>query len=158
GPESLVELIGHGGLLRPRGRREKTGRGEPPPPCAQQKRKDFALPGLGDKNRLMTPASRLCMGRKTLALRRPPGELASSPMTLDFGINTGFVEELYAQYLENPAAVDPSWRSHFDERLAATSGRPRIALTGVHDRLPLSNGELALSLERTFPQVYARGL
>ncbi|HZF51072.1 MAG TPA: 2-oxoglutarate dehydrogenase E1 component [Polyangiaceae bacterium] len=35
-------------------------------------------------------------------------------MQLDFGINQGFVEELYAQYLENPESVDPAWRSFFD--------------------------------------------
>ncbi len=37
-------------------------------------------------------------------------------MQLDFGVNTGFVEELYALYLENRDAVEPSWRSYFDER------------------------------------------
>jgi 2-oxoglutarate dehydrogenase E1 component len=41
-------------------------------------------------------------------------------MQLDFGINTGLVEELFAQYLENPDAVDPVWRQFFDDRL----GRP----------------------------------
>ncbi|MBK8939105.1 MAG: 2-oxoglutarate dehydrogenase E1 component [Polyangiaceae bacterium] len=35
---------------------------------------------------------------------------------LNFGINAGLVEELYAQYLENPESVDPSWRSFFEER------------------------------------------
>jgi len=34
-------------------------------------------------------------------------------MQLDFGINAGFVEELYAQYLENPEAVEPGWRAFF---------------------------------------------
>ena len=70
-------------------------------------------------------------------------------MTLDFGINTGFVEELYAQYLENPASVDASWRSHFDARLAATSGTSGRPLLARADSLPLVNGELARSLGRT---------
>src|ERR1700749_672255 len=30
-----------------------------------------------------------------------------------FGTNAAFVESLYAQYLENPDAVDPSWRNYF---------------------------------------------
>src|SRR5215472_5095676 len=30
-----------------------------------------------------------------------------------FGTNAAFVESLYAQYLENPDAVDPSWRAYF---------------------------------------------
>ncbi|MBM3510119.1 MAG: 2-oxoglutarate dehydrogenase E1 component [Alphaproteobacteria bacterium] len=32
-----------------------------------------------------------------------------------FGPNGSFVTELYARYLEDPAAVDPSWRAHFEE-------------------------------------------
>ena len=42
-------------------------------------------------------------------------------MTFDFGINTGLVEELYAEYLENPSNVDASWRAYFDARLATTA-------------------------------------
>jgi 2-oxoglutarate dehydrogenase E1 component len=69
-------------------------------------------------------------------------------MTLDFGINTGFVEELYAQYLENPESVDPSWRSYFDARLAATSNRGRL-VRSIPPGAPLgtlTNGELADAL------------
>jgi 2-oxoglutarate dehydrogenase E1 component len=47
-------------------------------------------------------------------------------MTLDFGINTGFVEELYAQYLENPESVDQSWRAYFDDRLGAPALHPSL--------------------------------
>ncbi len=74
-------------------------------------------------------------------------------MTLDFGINTGFVEELYAQYLENPESVDPSWRALFDARLAATTGRQDL----VHrfQGFPLTDGELARSLSTTAPAAYA---
>jgi 2-oxoglutarate dehydrogenase E1 component len=68
-------------------------------------------------------------------------------MTLDFGINTGFVEELYAQYLENPESVDPSFRSYFDARLANIPGRPIVSRA---DGLPLTNGELLRSLDRAF--------
>ena len=32
-----------------------------------------------------------------------------------FGPNGSFVTELYARFLENPAAVDPSWRAYFEE-------------------------------------------
>lgn len=37
------------------------------------------------------------------------------PESYLFGANSVFVEELYARYQENPASVDPSWRSFFDE-------------------------------------------
>ncbi len=40
-------------------------------------------------------------------------------MPFDFGVNAGFVEELYAQYQENPEKVDPSWRSFFDAQRGA---------------------------------------
>ena len=32
-----------------------------------------------------------------------------------YGGNSSFIEELYARYLTDPAAVDPSWRAYFDE-------------------------------------------
>ena len=32
-----------------------------------------------------------------------------------YGGNGSFIEELYARYLTDPAAVDPSWRAYFDE-------------------------------------------
>ena len=37
-------------------------------------------------------------------------------MHFDFGFNQGFVEEIYAQYLENPAAVDINWRKFFESQ------------------------------------------
>ncbi|MCC6552919.1 MAG: hypothetical protein IT372_07850 [Polyangiaceae bacterium] len=37
-------------------------------------------------------------------------------MQLDFGVNAGFVEELYARYVENPESVDPGWRAFFEQR------------------------------------------
>ena len=32
-----------------------------------------------------------------------------------FGANAAFIQELYARYLQNPAAVDASWQSFFTE-------------------------------------------
>lgn len=32
-----------------------------------------------------------------------------------YGGNSSFLEELYARYLDDPSAVDPSWRAYFDE-------------------------------------------
>ncbi len=43
---------------------------------------------------------------------------------LNFGINIGLVEELFAQYLENPESVDETWRAYFDEQ----AGRPKRSL------------------------------
>jgi 2-oxoglutarate dehydrogenase E1 component len=69
-------------------------------------------------------------------------------MALDFGINTGFVEELYAQYLENPESVDPGWRSYFDDRLGSTNGGSELLRRAPG--LPLTNGHLARSLDLSF--------
>ena len=75
-------------------------------------------------------------------------------MALDFGINTGFVEELYAQYLENPESVEASWRSYFDDRLGSTNGNGEL-LRRVPG-FPLTNGHLARSLDIAFqPHVSA---
>jgi 2-oxoglutarate dehydrogenase E1 component len=32
-----------------------------------------------------------------------------------YGTNAHFIEALYAQYLENPDSVEPSWRAWFTE-------------------------------------------
>jgi 2-oxoglutarate dehydrogenase E1 component len=45
-------------------------------------------------------------------INRNSNELLESTSFL-FGTNAAFVESLYAQYLENPDAVDPSWRNYF---------------------------------------------
>ncbi|MEM1031609.1 MAG: 2-oxoglutarate dehydrogenase E1 component [Myxococcota bacterium] len=47
-------------------------------------------------------------------------------MSTQFGINQGLVEELYLRYLENPAAVDESWRTFF-----AQNGRANGATNGA---------------------------
>ena len=39
-----------------------------------------------------------------------------------YGGNGAFIEDLYARYLDDPAAVDPSWRSYFDELGPETRG------------------------------------
>src|SRR5262245_10647932 len=61
---------------------------------------------------------RACRGCETRLARRWKAGYSPSwrDMQLDFGVNAGFVEELYAQYLENPESVDPGWRKYFDAR------------------------------------------
>src|SRR5262249_39559250 len=39
-----------------------------------------------------------------------------------FGTNAQFIEAMYAQYLENPEAVDETWRAYFEEL-----GQPELA-------------------------------
>ncbi len=58
---------------------------------------------------------------------------------LNFGLNAGLVEELFAQYLDNPHSVDASWRSFFDDR----SGRTAQAPAGVAATFSNGNGAAA---------------
>src|SRR5688500_16287097 len=39
-----------------------------------------------------------------------------------YGGNGAFIEDLYARYLRDPSAIDPSWRSYFDELGPETRG------------------------------------
>src|SRR5215468_12059153 len=41
--------------------------------------------------------------------------MSTSPASFLSGPNAPFIEELYAKYMENPSAVDPSWRKFFAE-------------------------------------------
>ncbi len=69
---------------------------------------------------------------------------------LNFGINSGLVEELYGQYLDNPESVDASWRAFFDERVGRVrrNGHAVQALATANGK----NGhtELVAALDRTF--------
>jgi 2-oxoglutarate dehydrogenase E1 component len=60
------------------------------------------------------------------------------------GGNADFIEELYEQYLKDPAAVDPSWVAYFSRLKGTTAGetahsgiRARLA---ARQRLPLRSG------------------
>ncbi len=44
-------------------------------------------------------------------------------MALDFGVNAGLVEELFAQYLENPGSVDPAWHPLFEARTGSAPNK-----------------------------------
>ena len=55
----------------------------------------------------------------------------------DFGVNAGFVEELYAQYQENPEKVDASWRAFFEGQRGLAASAPLTA--------PYKNGAARLA-------------
>ena len=73
-------------------------------------------------------------------------------MQLDFGINTGFVEELYARYLENPDSVDPSWRSYFDAQHSRAPARAYGYAGRNGEAAAAWNGDLDRSLEDAFAE------
>ncbi|MFB3084339.1 MAG: 2-oxo acid dehydrogenase subunit E2, partial [Gammaproteobacteria bacterium] len=66
------------------------------------------------------------------------------------GFNTGYVEELYKQYLENPESVSESWREFFaDYRpsqsfVAAAEARPAIAVPVVKEAPTRLSGDGAV--------------
>ncbi|MDH4275117.1 MAG: 2-oxoglutarate dehydrogenase E1 component, partial [Gammaproteobacteria bacterium] len=43
-----------------------------------------------------------------------------------FGGNASFIEDLYATYLQNPAAVPEEWRRYFDQLQAQFAGAPDV--------------------------------
>ena len=71
-----------------------------------------------------------------------------------FGTNAAFIESLYAQYLENPDAVEESWRAYF-----SSLGQPTLTPTQVgrgpdwrRDQKPrFENGELVGALTGQWP-------
>jgi 2-oxoglutarate dehydrogenase E1 component len=71
-----------------------------------------------------------------------------------FGTNAAFVESLYAQYLENPDAVDESWRDYFSS-LGQTTLEPSQVGRGPawrRDKKPqFENGELVSALTGKWP-------
>lgn len=82
-------------------------------------------------------------------------------MTVDFGVNTGLVEELFAQYLENPESVDPSFRPYFDARVGPGVARPEVAAFRMLGRggdagLPYTNGAVATAVSQAFISEEAR--
>ncbi len=90
-----------------------------------------------------------------------PRYQTSPQMQLDFGINTGLVEELFAQYLDNPDAVEPVWRDFFDGQVGraapgalssrAASGSPP---TPAPARAPLPS---ALARDSARPNGHGNG-
>lgn len=58
----------------------------------------------------------------------------------DFGVNAGFVEELYAQYQENPEKVDASWRSFFEQQRGLAAPAASYPKNGAAQVIPPARG------------------
>lgn len=86
-------------------------------------------------------------------LNRSSNDLLEATSFLS-GTNAAFVESLYAQYLENPDAVDESWRIYF-----SSLGQPALKPAQVgrgpewrRDQKPqFENGELVSALTGQWP-------
>lgn len=52
-----------------------------------------------------------------------------------FGGNADFVEELYENYLENPATLDPKWKNYFDS--IQDAGRADIAYAPIKEKFSI---------------------
>src|ERR1700740_3639259 len=53
------------------------------------------------------------MNDKSEFLIPDPSNAALEASSFLYGTNAAFIEQLYAQYLENPESVDPTWREFF---------------------------------------------
>jgi 2-oxoglutarate dehydrogenase E1 component len=62
-----------------------------------------------------------------------------------FGFNTGYVEELYSLYLEDPEAVSESWREFFEDyhprETFLAAAESRRSTSGDGDRIPSDDSE-----------------
>src|ERR1700748_432088 len=91
-------------------------------------------------------------------LARTSNEILEATSFLS-GTNAAFVESLYAQYLENPDAVDESWRNYFAS-LGQTQLEPAQVGRGPEwrrDQKPqFENGELVSALTGQWPQAKSK--
>ena len=51
-----------------------------------------------------------------------------------FGANAPFIEALYDRYLEDPDAVEPRWRTYFDELQKLDDGAPDVSHAPVQEQ------------------------
>lgn len=58
----------------------------------------------------------------------------------DFGVNAGFVEELYALYQENPEKVDASWRAFFETQRGLAAPAASYPMNGSARPVPPARG------------------
>lgn len=71
-----------------------------------------------------------------------------SDIFAEFGQNSGYVEELYALYLNDPALVGEGWASYFGSLNGATSvAAPAIKVNGVHAAVQPSTMQLEQQLK-----------
>jgi 2-oxoglutarate dehydrogenase E1 component len=71
-----------------------------------------------------------------------------------YGGNAIFIEQLYAKYLENPAAVDPHWRQFFaglDDKTDSAKRQVQGASWKRADWPPTASGELVSALDGNWP-------
>ena len=74
-----------------------------------------------------------------------------------FGANAPFIEALYDRYLEDPAAVEPRWRSYFDELQRAGNGARDVSHAAVQAQLAeLAHFPVVLAAEVQGVDVAAR--
>ena len=64
---------------------------------------------------------------------------------MSFGFNSGYVEDLYAQYLQNPDSVGDSWREFFADfdpgpKFAGTLGAPPSKAEGKSQNMAAPAG------------------
>jgi 2-oxoglutarate dehydrogenase E1 component len=69
-----------------------------------------------------------------------------------YGGNATFVEQLYQSYLTNPAAVDPHWRSYFDQ-LAGETSAPKSPSWARPDWPPKPSDEITAALDGNWTEV-----
>src|SRR5690606_23847607 len=98
------------------------------------------------RSEFRNPSESVLTGGRYLraTLQHRPSAVSKDRIQKDpFGFNTGYVEDLYAQYLENPQSVSESWREFFADfapgptfHAAAPAGDGTAALPEVRPARP----------------------
>jgi 2-oxoglutarate dehydrogenase E1 component len=70
-----------------------------------------------------------------------------------FGANAPFIEALYDRYLEDPAAVEPRWRSYFDELQRLDDGARDVSHNAVQERFARMVKTRAVAAAAAAPQL-----
>ena len=142
--EEVMVRVGHADLLRRGARGEKRGTRPPAQRFALSGSAPGSLRPAGDRGLASRPALTTCW---RVSARRG---IRIGAMTLDFGINTGFVEELYAQYLENPASVDAELARRTSTRASPPrAGRPGTRTAASPDQRRAGAGASERAFART---------
>ena len=77
-----------------------------------------------------------------------------------YGGNGAFIEDLYARYLRDPSAIDPSWRGYFDElgpeTRAPVRAQPQRAAAARRRRSPAAKPAAATAARSSISAASAR--
>src|SRR5260221_7799991 len=74
----------------------------------------------------------------------------------EFGINSGYVEELHARWVQSPQSVDEDWRRFFEGTEGVPMPAPAPSVPSINVLVTHTNGNGTAAVNGTKPSVQAR--